>query len=228
MDAHDERLLVIGPVEDAYPAAFRQAPRVAPQKVVIQLFVGRLLEAEYLASLRVQARHHVLDHAVLARCIHGLQNDQDGVDVVRVQALLRSPEPAEVLLDECLRALLERVAFQVAHLLVAGPARVVLLQAQPLAGLDPELLLEILHRHHCSSLYTSAVGGRRLAGCLPAPGCLYPSPTAYRRTAYRYRRTADRQSPADRPPPTAHCRPPTSSVRITGSPSRNHPRSTPR
>ena len=94
----------------------------------------------------------MLDHAVLPRGIHRLQDDEDGVDVVRVQALLRGLEPAEVLLDEGLGALLQRVAFQVPHLLVAGPARVVLLQPQTLAGLDPELLLELPHRDHCSSL----------------------------------------------------------------------------
>jgi hypothetical protein len=31
----------------------------------------------------------------------------------------------------------------------------VLLQPQTLAGLDPELLLELPQRHHCSSLQTS-------------------------------------------------------------------------
>jgi hypothetical protein len=42
--------------------------------------------------------------------------------------------------------------FEIPHLLVARPARVVLFQPQTLAGLDPELLLELPHRDHCSSL----------------------------------------------------------------------------
>src|SRR5271166_433902 len=61
MHAGDQDLLVIGPVENADPAAFRKVAAGAPEKVVLQFGVARMLEAEHLAALRVDSRHDVLD-----------------------------------------------------------------------------------------------------------------------------------------------------------------------
>ena len=47
-----------------------------------------MLEAEDLTALRVDAGHHVLDHAVLAGGIHRLKNQQQRVAVVRVEQVL--------------------------------------------------------------------------------------------------------------------------------------------
>ena len=48
----------------------------------------RVLETGYLAPLRIDAGHHVPDHAVLARRIHRLKNQQQRMAVGCVQKLL--------------------------------------------------------------------------------------------------------------------------------------------
>jgi hypothetical protein len=92
MDAHHERLLVVAPIEDADAAAFGEGLETAPEVVVIEFLAGRHLEGEYLAALRVDARHHVLDGAVLARGIHGLEDEEHGPTVLRVEHILKLGE----------------------------------------------------------------------------------------------------------------------------------------
>jgi len=53
MDAGDQHLLIVGPVEDADPATFRQIAGGAPEKIVLQFGSAGMFEAEYLATLRV-------------------------------------------------------------------------------------------------------------------------------------------------------------------------------
>ena len=48
-----------------------------------------VLETEHLAALRIDARHHVLDGAVLAGCVHGLKDQQQCVAIGSVLQLLR-------------------------------------------------------------------------------------------------------------------------------------------
>ena len=86
--AHDQNFLVIRTVENADAPALWQVPRCAPKKIMIQLLRTRLLERMHLHALRVEARHHVLDHAVFAGGIHRLQDDEHGPAVVGVQLLL--------------------------------------------------------------------------------------------------------------------------------------------
>jgi len=74
MDAGDQHLLVVGPVEDSDPSALRQVAGGAPEKIMLQFGRTWMLEAENLASLRVDARHHVLDRTVFSGCIHRLEN----------------------------------------------------------------------------------------------------------------------------------------------------------
>ena len=93
----DQHLLVVRPVEDADLTARGQPPRVPPQVVVAQFFGGRRLEAGHRDALWVHPAHHVLDRAVLAPGVQGLQHDQDPVDVLRGQPVLvfgQQPNPA--------------------------------------------------------------------------------------------------------------------------------------
>ena len=72
--AHDQHLLVVGAVEDPDAAPLGHRLHVAPEVVVVELFGRRLLERIDLASLRVHARHHMLDRAVLTGRIHRLEH----------------------------------------------------------------------------------------------------------------------------------------------------------
>jgi hypothetical protein len=63
-------LLVIGPVEDADPPAFRKVAGGAPEKIVLQFAGAGMLEAEDLAALRIDTRHHVPDGAVVSCRVH--------------------------------------------------------------------------------------------------------------------------------------------------------------
>jgi hypothetical protein len=83
-----EHLFVVGAVEDADLAALRQTGDAAPEKIMIELLVGRLLEGVHLAALGVHAGHHVLDRAVLARGIHGLEDEEHGPAILRVEHVL--------------------------------------------------------------------------------------------------------------------------------------------
>ena len=53
----------------------------------------RLLERGHLAALRIDARHDVLDRAVLAGRIHRLEDEQQRPAVLRVQHVLLLGEP---------------------------------------------------------------------------------------------------------------------------------------
>ena len=53
---------------------------------MIEFLARGLLEAEDLATLRIYARHHVLDCAVLASRIHGLKNHQDRPVIRRIES----------------------------------------------------------------------------------------------------------------------------------------------
>ena len=61
----------------------------APQEVVLQFLGARVLEAEDLAALRIDAGHDVPDRAVLAGRVHRLEDQQHGMAVRCVQALLQ-------------------------------------------------------------------------------------------------------------------------------------------
>jgi len=92
VDADDEDLLVIAAVKDADAAAFGQRFHAAPKVVVIE-FLGRgCFEGEDLAALRVEAAHDVLDGAVLAGGVHGLDDDEQGVGVLGVEFVLEFGE----------------------------------------------------------------------------------------------------------------------------------------
>ncbi len=88
MHAHDEHLLIIGAIEDANASTSRQTAGRAPEKVMFQVIGIWLFETENLATLRVDARQHVFDGAVLAAGVHRLKNQQHGVLVPGIQQVL--------------------------------------------------------------------------------------------------------------------------------------------
>ncbi len=93
MHAHDEDLLVVGPVEDPDPPPLREALGVAPHEVVGEVLGRGLLEREDLTALRIDARHDVLDGAVLAGRVHGLENEQQRPAILGGEDVLFLCEP---------------------------------------------------------------------------------------------------------------------------------------
>ncbi len=89
MNPDDEHLFVVRPVEDADMAARRQVAIGAPQKIMVQFKGARMLVAKDLAALRIDAGHDVLDGAVLAGRIHGLEDDEQCELIGGIQALLQ-------------------------------------------------------------------------------------------------------------------------------------------
>ena len=79
--------------------AGRQQHAVALEEIVLQFLVRRLLEAEHLAALRVEARHDVFDRAVFAGRIHRLQHDQHGICIASPEQLLGCGELFAILLE---------------------------------------------------------------------------------------------------------------------------------
>jgi hypothetical protein len=124
--AHHQDLLVIRAVEDADAAAFGQAARGPPEEVVVQLLRRGLLERIHLAPLGVDPGHHVFDHAVLARRVHGLEDQQDRPLVLGVQLLLQIVELLQPLLEMALAVFLRLEA--------AGEAGIVVFEPELLAG----------------------------------------------------------------------------------------------
>ena len=59
-----------------------------------------MLEAEHLATLRIDARHDVPDRAVLTSGIHGLKNEEYGIAVVRIVHLLQLVQLLGVLVEK--------------------------------------------------------------------------------------------------------------------------------
>src|SRR5262249_18441052 len=66
-----------------------------PHEVVIEVFPRGLLEREHLAALRIDARHDVLDGAVLAGRIHRLKDEQQRPAVLGVEHVLLFGEPLD-------------------------------------------------------------------------------------------------------------------------------------
>jgi hypothetical protein len=144
--AHDQHFVVVRAVEDADAPALGQLARGAPQEIVLEFGHARVLEAEHLAALWVDARHHVLDRAVLARGVHGLEDQQHGVAVGGVEQLLQFAEVFDVLVQPLMHLLLRRAQ----RCGAGGPVR----QVQSVALAHAELIDVDLH---CGS----SGGGRR-------------------------------------------------------------------
>jgi hypothetical protein len=60
---------------------------------MIEVLPRRLLERVYLAALRINARHDVLDHAILAGRVHRLKDKQQRPAILGIQHVLFPCEP---------------------------------------------------------------------------------------------------------------------------------------
>ena len=61
-----------------------------------------MLEAEYLAALRIDPGHHVLDGAVFPGRVHRLKDQQDGIAIGCVEKLLLRAQLRNMLLQKFL------------------------------------------------------------------------------------------------------------------------------
>src|SRR5438093_1085091 len=138
MHAHDQHLLVIRTVEDADATALGQETRGAPEKIMLQLLGARVLEAEHLAALGIDAGHHVLDDAVLAGRVHRLEDEQKGMPVGRVEQALQRAQLLNLLGEALPVLLLRRV--------IGLHARRPFLELELLVGADAEIVGVDLHR----------------------------------------------------------------------------------
>ena len=89
MHAHHQHFLVMRAIENADAPALGDVLAGAPQKIVGDLLGAGRLVGVYLAALRIDAGHHVLDHAVLSRRIHALKHDQHGPSAMGIKTLLQ-------------------------------------------------------------------------------------------------------------------------------------------
>jgi len=109
--------------------------------------VGGLLERKDIDPLRIDARHDVLDRAILARRVHRLEDEQQRPGILGVENVLLHCEPFRTAFKKLRRLLL-------IHLEPAGVARIKVLEAEVLAlrdaewiGVFPDGVENILARH---------------------------------------------------------------------------------
>ena len=100
MHTDDENFFVIGAIEDANFAARGNALMGAPEIVVVQFFVAGCLERMDVATLGIDAGHHVLDGAVFSGGVHCLKNQQERPPVLRVKLFLHVTEQAYASLQD--------------------------------------------------------------------------------------------------------------------------------
>src|SRR4030081_3270594 len=92
VDAHHKHFLVIGTVENADVASLGPALRGSPKVVVVQFFFRRRLEGPHVHSLRIYARHDVLDRSILPGRVHALNNQQQAPTVLRRENVLEAAQ----------------------------------------------------------------------------------------------------------------------------------------
>ncbi len=125
-------------------------------KVVVEILRRGLLERKHLATLRIDARHDVLDGAVLAGRIHRLKHQQQRPAVLGVEHVLLLGEPLGAALEQIRRVVLVEIE-------AAGVGGIEILQAKALALGNAERVdvvldaLEDLVSCHDASLSSSAV-----------------------------------------------------------------------
>src|SRR5579885_3666436 len=94
--ARDEHVLVVRAIEDRDVTTPGRVAMDAPEEVVRGLLLGRRLERNHLAPARVDARHDVLDGAVLPGRVHPLEDDQHREAAVGVEHVLEAGEALDV------------------------------------------------------------------------------------------------------------------------------------
>ena len=84
-----QHIFIVGAIEYFDHTSLRQGKIMTPEIIVLQFVAGRCFEAVHPAPLRVDPRHHVPDHAILAGGIASLKNDQQGVTIVSIKHFLQ-------------------------------------------------------------------------------------------------------------------------------------------
>ncbi len=102
MHANHQHFLVIGAIEDADPSPLGKTASGAPEEIMLQFFYARLFEGVHLAARRIDSGHNVANHSVLARRIHALKYEQQGIAVRGVVKLLQGTQLRHVLLQDFL------------------------------------------------------------------------------------------------------------------------------
>ena len=106
-------VLVVRAVEDPDLAARRELRVHAPEVVMRELVRRRRLERRDPAPLRAHAPEDRADHAVLARGVEALQDEEDAAPALGVEAVLEDVDAVVQLVEQLLAAALveaERVA----------------------------------------------------------------------------------------------------------------------
>ena len=78
----------------------RQRHRRPPKEIVIELELARCLEGGYVAALRIDAGHHMGNHAVLPRRVEPLQDDEDRPLVLGIELVLQGAETLGTLSEQ--------------------------------------------------------------------------------------------------------------------------------
>ena len=104
--ANDQHLLVVRAIKNPDLSPFRHYIVAAPQKIMIQFFVGRGFKRMDVAALWIHAGHHVLHGAVLARRVHPLKDQQHRPAILGIELLLHLARQGTVLFRQFLGVLL--------------------------------------------------------------------------------------------------------------------------
>lgn len=88
-DAYGDDVFIMGAVEDDDFAVARYLRMDAPEEVVVEFKRGRAFEGDDFHAVGVHAGEDLPDAAVLAAGIHALQDDEDAVFVLGIQAFLQ-------------------------------------------------------------------------------------------------------------------------------------------
>jgi len=143
VDARHQHVLVIGAVEQADVSAPGEVLGVTPEECVVELFRARLLEGMHLAAHGIDARHHMLDDAVLARRVRALQDHKHRPATLRVEPLLQIREAPGILGELCLGLVPVDVD-------AVGIGRIAIGKPEFLRPVDPHVLDDFFDLHRPS------------------------------------------------------------------------------
>src|ERR1700690_2613931 len=142
MNPDHQHFFIVRTVEDTDLASLREQSQGTPEIVVIQFLDRRRFERMHLAALRIYARHHMLNGAILAGCVHGLKDEQHAPAVLGVELVLQLGQRRDARSQKLL-GLLFGVYFP-------GAARIKILQPELRSILDPVRLRKFACPTHAS------------------------------------------------------------------------------
>src|SRR5262249_37675292 len=97
----DEDFLIVGAVEDTNFSALGNYLVSAPEIVMIEFFRARRFEGMNVAALWIDTGHYMLDDAVFARSVHGLQDDEQRPAILRIEFFLHATEKFYAVVEKC-------------------------------------------------------------------------------------------------------------------------------